>query len=219
MSLPKPYYQDSAVTIYHGDCREIVPLLGRFDLMWSDPPYNVGKDYGAHDDSMPLDEYFSWCQSWLSIGKLHADLIALYPPKKHFLWFWNQLPEHRPIICTWPHAGSCNGKWNHQYAPLLMPGQPKARTPDHWDAPQVPGMGFFFREETYGHPGYTSEDITRRVIASLTLEGESVIDFFGGTGTTGRACKDLGRTCTLIEREERYCEIAAHRMGQEVLAL
>jgi DNA modification methylase len=46
-----------------------------------------------------------------------------------------------------------------------------------------------------------------------------VIDPFGGSGTTARACKDLGKTCVLIEREERYCEIAAKRMGQEVLAL
>jgi len=35
----KPYYQDSAVTIYHGDCRQIVPHLGRFDLLLTDPPY------------------------------------------------------------------------------------------------------------------------------------------------------------------------------------
>ena len=37
----KPYYQDSAVTIYHGDCREIIPTLGRFDLLLTDPPYDI----------------------------------------------------------------------------------------------------------------------------------------------------------------------------------
>jgi len=44
-----------------------------------------------------------------------------------------------------------------------------------------------------------------------------VLDPFAGSGTTGRACKDLGRSCLMIEIEERYCEIAANRLRQEVL--
>jgi len=44
-----------------------------------------------------------------------------------------------------------------------------------------------------------------------------VLDPFAGSGTTGRACKDLGRKCILVEIEERYCEIAANRLRQEVL--
>ena len=43
----EPFYQDDAVTIYHGDCREIVPQLGKFDLLLTDPPYNlIGKKIG-----------------------------------------------------------------------------------------------------------------------------------------------------------------------------
>ena len=47
MSLPKPYYQDAHVTIYNGDCREIVPTLVRFDLLLTDPPYGIGEHGGA----------------------------------------------------------------------------------------------------------------------------------------------------------------------------
>ena len=54
----KPYYQDEAVTIYHGDCRDVLPTLGPgADLVLTDPPYNAGKDYGAASDAIPPEVY------------------------------------------------------------------------------------------------------------------------------------------------------------------
>lgn len=41
MSLPKPYYDEGGITIYHGDCREILPLLPKVDLVLTDPPYGM----------------------------------------------------------------------------------------------------------------------------------------------------------------------------------
>ena len=51
MSLPKPYYQDDAVTIYNNDCREILPLLEPVDLVLTDPPYGVNLKYASYDDA------------------------------------------------------------------------------------------------------------------------------------------------------------------------
>jgi DNA modification methylase len=55
VSLPAPYYQDDAVTIYHGDCREILPALEVCALALTDPPYNLGISYGERTSGLPHD--------------------------------------------------------------------------------------------------------------------------------------------------------------------
>lgn len=69
------------------------------------------------------------------------------------------------------------------------------------------------------HPCPYPVAIPTRCIAATTNPGDAVLDPFMGSGTTLRAAKDLGRKAIGIEIEERYCEIAAQRMGQEVLDL
>ena len=69
------------------------------------------------------------------------------------------------------------------------------------------------------HPNEKPLFLMKRLGTLRSQPGGTIVDQFGGSGTTGRAAKDLLRKCILIEREERYCEIAAQRMAQEVLPL
>jgi len=71
----------------------------------------------------------------------------------------------------------------------------------------------------HGHPTEKPLNLISYMVRLSCRPGDVVLDFFSGSCTTGRACKDLRRRCVCVEREERYAEIGARRMGQEVLAL
>jgi DNA modification methylase len=69
------------------------------------------------------------------------------------------------------------------------------------------------------HPTQKPVALMAYLIRTYTNTGETVLDFTMGSGTTLRAAKDLGRKAIGIELEEKYCEIAAKRLSQQVLAL
>jgi site-specific DNA-methyltransferase (adenine-specific) len=91
-------------------------------------------------------------------------------------------------------------------------------SPNLWDGIRLKGEGYFFREYTYNHPGYTPYPIMRKAVELLSECGDVIVEPFSGTGTTLRAAKDTGRKAIGIEINERYCEIAAKRLAQRVLA-
>ena len=201
----KPYYQDSAVQIFHGDCREIVPTLGRFDLLLTDPPYGIGLNYGwAGDYSSKAFGASDWD---ILDGDTVLRMLSAAPYS--IIWGGNYFPL--PPMRGWlvwdkmqKHSGS-----EAEFA---------------WSNINVPAKVFrMCRAVAYST--MDKEHPTQKPVELMTWclgfapDAQTVLDPFAGSGTTGRACKDLGRKCVMIEREEKYCEIAARRMGQEVLNL
>jgi len=199
-----PYFQDDYVTIYHGDCREIVPTLGRFDLLLTDPPYGAGyaanpvvgkgKAKSNHADS-------DWDNEAPELS------FALRVCNEAIVWGGNyhQLPPRRRWLA-----------WIKRDAPPSLSNMELAWT--SFDA----NARFFDRTiaatnaERIGHPTQKPLALMNWCIG-LAGDVQTILDPFAGSGTTGRAAKDLGRKAVLIEREERYCEIAARRMAQGVL--
>lgn len=203
----KPYYKDEYVTIYHGDCREVVPHLGRFDLLLTDPPYGIGfaadltssqraagmkKD--SWDDEPPPIELIRECM-------VHAD--------QHVIWGGNYYPLQ-------PSRGWL--VWVKPDAPRSMSSVELAWTSEDRCARSIERSISATNAERLGHPTQKPLAVISWCL-SLFPEAQTILDPFAGSGTTGRAAKDLGKQAVLIEREERYCEMAARRMGQEVLAL
>jgi len=204
----KPYYQDSAVTIYHGDCREIVPTLGRFDLLLTDPPYGTGfaarpTKWQRRAGMLPA----SWDVALEDDCAFVRSLAGM--ADKAIVWGGNYfcLPASRCWLCWFkPDAPPSMGMFELAWTSMDANPQHKSHSISATNAERV------------GHPTQKPLAVIMWCIG-LAGDVQTILDPFAGSGTTGRAAKDLGRNAVLIEREERYCEIAARRMAQEVLPL
>lgn len=213
--LPRPYYEDSAVTIYHGDCRKIVSLLGRFDLLLTDPPYGVNFKGKVTKHTKAAGGYISGDSEIgpeivaLCLGKVNRGIVF---PGTRIMREYPSWDDMGGVFCP---SGSGRGRWGFVCVnPILFYG-PRPKRVGMWPT----GFSSFDKADDCGHP---CPKPLKWMSWSIVLAGdevETILDPFAGSGTTGRAAKDLGKRATLIEREERYCEIAARRMAQEVMNL
>jgi hypothetical protein len=190
--------------------------LPKVDLVLTDPPYNCGKDYGIYKDNLTSGEY-------RHLMKMIVDMCREIAPNQFWvapryqLPLWSELiPDYHLIVLRRGAAGPFRAGWSDQFEIALAVGKPSRCVPDLWDI-RLKGEGYFFRENTFGHPGYTPYLIMARAADLLSVD--CFIDPFCGTGTTLVAAKQLHRKAIGIEIEEKYCEIARKRLGQGVLPL
>ena len=197
-------------TLLLGDCLEILPTLEKVDAVITDPPYNVGKNYGTHNDKMPMEEYAAWCAERVAACKEIADNQFWVAPRYKMALWLSLLPEAHLVVIRRGASGPFRGGWSDQFETALSIGKPSRCIPDLWDDIRLKGEGYFFREDSFGHPGYTPYPIMERAIDILAEN--SLCDPFMGTGTTGVACVNLGRRFIGIEIEEKYFNIAIERI-------
>jgi DNA modification methylase len=205
------YYSDDSVTLYHGDCRDVLPSLGTVDLVLTDPPYGVGYDPGNGSDAPSnrpnVEAALSGCggTSLLAFGTLDRYVLPTWDWRWSFVW-------HKPMTRMAPAWGMARHyemiHWYTRGAAYARPAEPMS------DVQEANPPIFRVNPETVGHPAQKPASLLRRFLFGTG----TVLDPFAGSGTTLRAAKDLGRRAIGIEIEERYCEIAARRLSQEVLA-
>lgn len=235
-----PYYQDDFVTIYHGDCQDILPTLSDVGLVLTSPPYNLSEGgrrvrgsewsgldggYASYDDDMPHDDYVEWQRKVLGLcwDALAADGAIYYQHKPIMrdgacrLPF-EQIPDRAILrqVLTWDRLSGftrCHWYYVPRFEWIVVLAKPEFRITslDVFDLWQIPC------EAGTEHPAPFPLKLARQAVATTTAR--LVVDPFMGSGTTLRAAKDCGRRAIGIEISERYCEIAAKRMAQEVLAL
>jgi site-specific DNA-methyltransferase (adenine-specific) len=222
----KPYYQDEAVTIYHGDCREVLPCLEKVDLVLTDPPYAHGHMDGGGFASArrfyaegALDGLNDFDLSVYSDLLLKAapmliafhsrDLVPDYAAlsrsvnRKFDLHVWHKTNAIPFTANTW--------KSDIEYISLIWESKRWAQREQHLHSKVYQSP----INADDSHPAAKPLRLLKKYID--ILDARSVIDPFMGSGTTLRAAKDLNRKAIGIEIEEKYCEIAAQRMAQQVL--
>jgi len=213
----KPYYRDETITIYHGDCAEILPTLPVADLLLTDPPYGIGenneKNLSRGNKAKPKDYgKFDWDKEAVS-----DDLIKLVlgSARRLIVWGGNYYSHLLNPSACWLVWDKLNGTNDFADAELAWTNLPQAvRLKKHlWN-----GMLRKGQEERF-HPTQKPLSVMHWCIMQADKHGENnlIIDPFMGSGTTLRAAKDLKRKAIGIDKEERYCDITVKRLRQEVL--
>lgn len=213
--LPQPYYQDELVTIYHGDSRDIAPLLGRFDHVVTDPPYGISKEYGeTADDWRPSHLY------WNMLADQVTTSLHMTVSNRHLKWWFEQLRdyawEYLHTSVYWNdtrNGGNWNGQFAYAWEPLLS--YKRKGTSFKLAKRMMSDVFAHAGHKETEHPAERCPGVWTSFVAHLPAG--LILDPFLGSGTTLRACKDLGRAAVGIEREAHWCEVAANRCAQTSL--
>ena len=232
------YYKDDYVTLYHGDCLEILPQLDKVDLIVTDPPYELDYTTSANND-------FAKNIKKREIEFNKVDLINGFDRKilkeldklqdKINLYIWcnkTQIPYYlqRYVIekgysfdiIKWVKDNAIplfNNKYlsDTEYCLYIRKGG-YCNPNSHHEAKTLFTQNINIKDKNkYGHPTIKPINIIQTLISNSSKEDQVVLDCFAGSGTTGVACKQLKRKCILIEKEERYCGIAVKRLRQDYL--
>ena len=243
--MSEPYYSDDLVTLYLGDCREVLRASPvNFDACVTDPPYG--------ETSLDWDR---WPQGWVGLLSSYTSSLWCFGSMRMFL-------EQRDEFAAWKlsqdvvwekHNGSGFAadrfKRVHEVATHWYRGD---WANIHHETPRVPGgsgnksvrkRGLTPHTGAIGNTGYEDDGLrlVRSVIYAPSMQQRAlhptekptglleplieyacppegvVLDMFAGSGSTLAAAKHLGRRSVGIEADERYCELAAKRLAQDTL--
>lgn len=210
--MTTPYYSDDLVTLYHGDCRDILPSIdvASVDLVLTDPPY--GMDYkplrgsdgskrwseGVRGDAEPFDPapLLRYKRLILFGANWYADKL---PPSGGWI-VWDKTPKGIKAGFRASHAELAWTNCCSSVRKFALQWGGEARN-----------------HEPHLHPTQKPVGLMRWAIEEFTQPGELVLDPYMGSGPAAEASRDTARRYIGIEIEERYCEIAAHRLAQDVL--
>jgi site-specific DNA-methyltransferase (adenine-specific) len=209
----EPYYSEEGVTLFCAKCEDVLPqLIERVDLVLTDPPYNLGREYdGNVNDNR--EDYEAWCVGWFSqLQRFQCPIVLSVGLKNVPMWFRIKPPSWQYCWFKNNNMGSGSeftniGVWE----PFLIYGKPKRLGVDGTYIPVVPQV------DAGWHDCPKPLKLMARLINDLSEGEQTILDPFVGSGTTLLAAKRTGRKAIGIEQSEDYCRRIVERLGQHEL--
>ncbi len=219
-----PYYESDGVTIYHGDCLEVLPTINA-RIIIADPPYSSGgfqesgKTAGSigtrADDEIPLDNLSTYafrafikqlCQSTT------ADEFFIFTDWKMWPWLLEAAElggvKTRNMIVWDKQQMGMGMPWRNQHE-LIYYGK---RTPGQINTGKFGNVIGCQRAGNVLHPTEKPVNLIKTLIANT---GPGLIcDPVMGSGTTLCAAMDCGRQCVGVEINQTFCRVAADRLAR-----
>jgi len=200
-------------TLYLGDCRDVLPTLGKVDAVVTDPPYGIGFDYIGYNDS--AENLAALVDAFVPLCRALADRVVITPgvsniqryPAADWIGAW-----------TWGTTATYGKLGYNQWQPILFYGD---------DIKGFGSVNGILKSDRIQVGGWESKDnsakgeghccpkplgFVRALLSRFTNERQTILDPFAGSGTTGVAAVQMGRDFIGVEREEKYFDIACRRI-------
>lgn len=210
--------------IIQGDCMDELDSLeeNSIDLIVTDPPYfipanhyNTRKQFKRNFGDLGVMEFFfkEVIKKMVKVLKDEGRMYLFCNGQSYPIFYYHLYPYFksiRPLI--WDKKVSINGyHWRHQHELIIFAEMPKSK-------PIPTGDGDILRYNAVKvndreHPAEKPVDLLKELIKKSTNEGEVVMDCFAGGGSTGLACKELGRIFVGIEKEKEYFDKMKRRIA------
>ncbi len=192
-------------TLYQGDCLEILPTLSKVDAVVTDPPYGLGFDYASYNDTPENWDALinSTVPQFIAMAKFV--IMPCCQIARLSWWYENHPPDW---IVAW-YKGSPGHRSKvgfNDWEPHVSWGRPDNPMHDHFSTV----CGF----DDNGHPCPKPIQYSMWLSKRAAKFGQTILDPFMGSGTTGVACAKLGRKFIGIELEPKYFDIACKRIEE-----
>lgn len=190
------------------DREQVERLMDRekADMVFTDPPYNLGYDYNSYDDNKSRSEYESFCTKWFENINLFSRKIVITPGTKNLaMWCKIREPLHIAVWIKKNWISSCSISNLAQWEPILFYGDfTRGRSSDLYEINRK-----YQKDVGDSHTCPKQIELLEDIISHYS--GSSVLDVFGGSGSTLIACQKTDRRCFMSELDPHYIDVILTR--------